>query len=86
MRALIIFFATPFPTNNNNNIERFNAIFPGGIVIGDVADDGTTLFERGCNGCHEPVKIAEYRHSIPVLIQHLINQGLLPYQPLPEEM
>lgn len=51
-------FDNVVPGTNNNNIERFDVIFPAGYTIGDKNTEGFALFERGIAGAHDPVKIA----------------------------
>ena len=43
---------------NNNNIERVDLIFPGGISSISATDAGFALFDRGNNNAHDPFKIA----------------------------
>ena len=43
---------------NNNNIERVDLIFPGGISSTSAVDAGFALFDRGNNNAHDPFRIA----------------------------
>ena len=43
---------------NNNNIERVDLIFPGGISSTSATDAGFALFDRGNNNAHDPFRIA----------------------------
>lgn len=43
---------------NNNNIERFDVIFPYGIVPADNGKSGFAVFERGDDNVHDPFVIA----------------------------
>ena len=43
---------------NNNDIERVDAIIPGGLQAPDNSKIGLALFERGNTGQHDPVKVA----------------------------
>lgn len=51
-------FDNVVPGTNNNNIERFDVIFPAGYTIVDKNTEGFALFERGIAGAHDGVKIA----------------------------
>jgi hypothetical protein len=51
-------FNNAVPGTNNNNIERFDLIFPSGFTITDAVNEGFAIFERGANGAHDPVKIS----------------------------
>lgn len=51
-------FDNVVPGTNNNNIERFDLIFPAGYTITDINNEGFAIFERGVNGAHDPVKIS----------------------------
>jgi hypothetical protein len=51
-------FNNAVPGTNNNNIERFDLIFPAGFTITDIDNEGFAIFERGVNGAHDPVKIS----------------------------
>jgi hypothetical protein len=43
---------------NNNNIERVDAIIPGGLQAPDNGKIGLAIFERGNTNQHDPVKVA----------------------------
>lgn len=43
---------------NNANIERVDAIFPGGVTATDVTKAGFVVFDRGNSGGHDPFYIA----------------------------
>jgi hypothetical protein len=43
---------------NNNNIERVDVIFPGGVSSFIASDAGFGLFERGNNNAHDGFRIA----------------------------
>ena len=45
-------------TTNNNNIERVDVIFPGGVSATDVTKAGFVVFDRGTSGTHDPFYIA----------------------------
>jgi hypothetical protein len=45
-------------TTNNNNIERVDVIFPGGVSATDVTKAGFVVFDRGNAGTHDPFYIA----------------------------
>jgi hypothetical protein len=45
-------------TTNNNNIERVDVIFPGGISATDVTKAGFVVFDRGAGGTHDSFYIA----------------------------
>ena len=45
-------------TTNNNNIERVDVIFPGGISATDATKAGFVVFDRGNAGTHDPFYIA----------------------------
>jgi len=45
-------------TTDNNNIERVDVIFPGGITATDNTKAGFTVFDRGNSGGHDPFNIA----------------------------
>ena len=45
-------------TTNNNNIERVDVIFPGGISATDVTKAGFVVFDRGAGGGHDSFYIA----------------------------
>jgi hypothetical protein len=51
-------FDNTVPGTNNNNIERFDLIFPSGYVITNAVTEGFAIFERGVAGAHDPVKIS----------------------------
>ena len=46
---------------NNNNVERVDVIFPGGISVTDVTKAGFAIFDRGASGGHDPFYIAAIR-------------------------
>jgi hypothetical protein len=43
---------------NNNNIERVDVLFPGGVSATDVTKAGFVVFDRGTSGTHDPFYIA----------------------------
>ena len=45
-------------TTDNNNIERVDVIFPGGVIATDNTKAGFTVFDRGNAGGHDPFYIA----------------------------
>jgi hypothetical protein len=45
-------------TTNNNNIERVDVVFPGGIKAADVTKAGFAVFDRGSDGTNDPFVIA----------------------------
>jgi hypothetical protein len=45
-------------TTNNNNIERMDVLFPGGVSATDVTKAGFVVFDRGAGGSHDPFWIA----------------------------
>ncbi|TDW99371.1 T9SS type A sorting domain-containing protein [Dinghuibacter silviterrae] len=45
-------------TTNNNNIERMDVIFPGGVSATDVTKAGFVVFDRGSDPTHDPFWIA----------------------------
>jgi hypothetical protein len=49
-------------TTNNNNIERVDVIFPGGISATDVTKAGFVVFDRGNAGTHDPFLHSGYQN------------------------
>ena len=45
-------------TTNNNNIEREDVIFPGGVTATDITKAGFVVFDRGAAGSHDPFYMA----------------------------